>query len=478
MNKTKIVFLIKSLETKEQKAYLKFFKKNHSSESLIKLYQHIVNETKEGKETNKLGKEYILNRVLKNKKISNKGLLNLGAELVKRIKFFLINQYILEDTFLRNYIMARIYEKRQTKASFDKQLIITEQAVSEEIKIKGSEIRHSHEAMLLAEMRYFNNQSTEIIHKNTSLKKALQHINDYSILRKMKYYCELINRKNVLEEKHLIHLNAELKFYKENQKNTTPLFDLYENTYRMLSTKEAPLFDKVKKNIFDKRSTISLDERSLILGYLINIAVYYNSSGKGNYLNCLFDIYKAGDEYKMLAIDKYISSIRFHNIINIASFLKQYKWLSTFIQEYQPHLPKATEEEIILLSKGRQSFDQQNYADVYKKLRDEIFSNIYFKIRAKSMVLRSYYELNYGLEEILPYCKNFVQVINRDKLLNRKTMEGYLGFISIVKKIASYQEKKLLREVPSESKETFLSLLEEGKNIQFRDWLRQKINQL
>lgn len=480
MMKTQIVVLIKELNSKERKDFLKYLKKLYNRSRLLKLSEHLCEYIgKEGQEA-KLNRVYIHQQVLKlptsDKK--HKLLLNLGSELKKILEEFLLLQYIKEDTFLYDYITARVYLDRNMPDHFTKQLSRLKRNREEAIKNNGITIKQQHDALLLEEMVYFDEMEQDAIEKTNHLQQAWQYLSEYNLLLKLKFCCELINRGNVLEESHQVSLAEELDRYRKENKLPSPLMSLYERTYKLLLTKELELFHLVREMVFSASSPIALTERSHILGYLINMSIYYNANGKEGFLEVLLAMCKNGDELNILSTNGRITSTRFHNVVNVSSYLNEYAWLSKFISKYRTHLPVVSEEDAFKLSNAQEAFERKHYQEAVDLVTKSKFPNIYFKIRAKSLLLRSLYVLNNDVSDILLLCRSFAQLVKRDKVLNKKTIKGCLAFIEILREMTLFRENAELRKENKVSKEELLEWVSKETVLQYRKWLAEWIHQL
>ncbi|MES2619547.1 MAG: hypothetical protein V4615_01760, partial [Bacteroidota bacterium] len=188
-------------------------------------------------------------------------------------------------------------------------------------------------------------------------------LDEFYALKKLRYLCEAINRKQFLgtatthEEQHLLSLLKILEPY------TTPAYPyLFVNVYRMLSAEtyqDSNLYYLLIKQYASRQTEIT-DTLREVQGYAINQCLLWNGKGYP----------EAGDEYlwwiewrqqHQLLFENATATnpqgnlmpVTFRNIISIAVINdKKPAWIEQAIEKYAPHLPPEYSETYVAFAQG------------------------------------------------------------------------------------------------------------------------------
>ncbi|HFA50770.1 MAG TPA: hypothetical protein ENJ95_17315 [Bacteroidetes bacterium] len=280
---------------------------------------------------------------------------------------------------------------------------------------------------------------------------------------KLKYASEEINRKNLLETPSSIKF-ADLAFdiVNNSPKQNLPL--LYKLLFQFNKNPSMPLFQEIKQLLFSHSEDFDLEEQLITLGYLLNYTASKIKHGETRYLKEAFDLNQYGISTGMLIQDGFIPPSQFHNIVNLACWLKKFNWAQTFVETHSEHLREPFRKDAKLLAQTIITFEKQDFLNVVETLKEVEFSDGHFALRAKSLILRSYIEQAKDADQVLLFCESFERFIRRHSVIKGETETAALNFIKFI--------KMLTRKKTSEPK--LKSEIAEAHPVFFKPWLIQK----
>ena len=197
-----------------------------------------------------------------------------------------------------------------------------------------------------------------------------------------------------------------------------------------------------------------------------NFCIKKINQGDYDYFKEVFELFKLELAYEYNLDKGKISAFSYKNIVSTALNLGELNWTAEFIEKYTPKLEQKEREVQYSYNLARLEFKRKNYDQVVELLHKVDYPDFFLNLSAKSMLLKTYYEL----DEYDPmyYLMDSMRVyINRQRGLSyHKTL--YMNFLRVLKKLSNTRVgdqdrcKKLLREV-------------DQKQIVDAPWLREKI---
>jgi hypothetical protein len=205
-----------------------------------------------------------------------------------------------------------------------------------------------------------------------------------------------------------------------------------------------------------------------VISYMANFAGSQSRRvNESEYRQKQHDLDKFALQYKLYNEEAKISNIKFVNIVNTACASGAFKWAEDFIKNHQNLLPEEAREDVAVLSRAIIAYEQKEYDNVIKLLRDRNFSDESDSMRARVFTLRAMVELEEDADDINEYCATFERWLYRHKDNNQEMIAPNLLFVQITRAlILERTEKEVLEE-----------RFNKAPSIYCRDWLAEKIKQ-
>ncbi len=408
----------------------------------------------------------------KNLSRQKKNLSNILSELYCFLKEYLILEKIKRDTLLKDKQMLEILKVRK----LDDIYIAESNKMIEKLESKPTKnIWDYYDLMKLNHDCFYHPDTRKINVKIDSLDLAMQNLNTFAISAKLKMACEMQNRRNILNGRYDKHISQDI--IEDCQTKLDDISDtgiLYLLLLMMIKGQDDnTIFELLKNILLEEKVELNFDDKLIALSYLINYASAKIKKGNSSYYGQAFQLYKFGLSHKILANENQISSTMFNNVVRIACKLKQFEWKDKFITYWKSALPPGVRDSTVGLASADCLFEQKKFEDVIGALISVQFHDVFFALRAKSLILKSHYELFqdkknkvYDNENfVLDFTNAFSKYLTRNKKIGSTTQKSYLNFIKFVQKIVKNKTDQ----------EELITNIEAVEHIVFKEWLLTKI---
>ena len=191
------------------------------------------------------------------------------------------------------------------------------------------------------------------------------------------------------------------------------------------------------------------------------------NTGNDGYRKVLFDIYKTILRNRRMMKKGEFSPWEYKNIVTLGLRLQEEKWIQEFIHKYLNYLPTEERANAFTYNSAMLCYYQKNFRQTLKLLQAVEFTDLYYQLDARSILLKVYFETD-DTETLLHHISAFKIFIRRNKLVSDYQKEIYLNFIRYALKIfrAGNNVKKLTLV-----KKEILS----HQNISDKNWLLEQI---
>ncbi len=308
---------------------------------------------------------------------------------------------------------------------------------------------------------------------NESLQDFLDHFNLFYFSKMLKYVCEMINRQNILQVTYDLTLNIQII---EHQLNIIdiekhPFIKIYYNIYCSLTREEDFYFDELKEKIFANKDFFTLEELKDMFSYAQNFCIKKINKGDLTYYQEIFDLFKYQLENRILYYNGVLEHYDFKNITSVALRLKQYDWLESFLLSYNIYLRENIRENSILYASAQMFFAKKDFKQSIKKLILIEYTDVYYHLGAKSLLLKNYYELE-EYESFMSLHSAFKIYLKRNKEISEYQKITYENFLMIIKRIlkAKWGDSNELKKIKEYVNNT--------KQIHDYQWIVSKVEEL
>ncbi|MBI1227820.1 MAG: hypothetical protein GC192_21475 [Bacteroidetes bacterium] len=306
-------------------------------------------------------------------------------------------------------------------------------------------------------------QKTDI----TSLKNCGADMDIFYAVSRLKLACEMANRQNIMSLKFDLDAIPTVIEISKTQSTSHPLLELYQKVYELIAHNKYHFYPEVEGMLFKYVTEVDAEEIHIILSYLHNYAAAKIRQGDQTYWNIIHRLNVFGVSNGIFENDSHISSSQFNNIVSTACFMKEFVWASSFIKSHKHLLNQDIQKDAILLAESIIYFERKKYWDVIQTLNKSEFTDWHHAIRSKTLIMKSYYELQdkEGFDTEA-FCLAFEGYLRRNRKSQRNTVEATLNSIAIL--------KMLVRRKTAKSK--IVDKIMTTNPLYLKNWLLEKAN--
>ncbi len=301
--------------------------------------------------------------------------------------------------------------------------------------------------------------------------KSLQDTSDYFDLYylsiKLKYTCEMLNRRNMLSIPYEAKLLEEIQTYlSRHPHEDIPVINIYYQILMMLTAEDGtPYFNKLKELLNKYKTYFHQDEIREMFGQGLNYCIRGINQGDSNFLTEAFDLYIIGIKNEWFNDDGYLSPWTFKNVIKAGLMLEKYDWAKDFIEKYTIKLAPKFRQNALHFNLADLYYSTKQFDKAHEHLSHVEFTDIYITIDSKKLLMKIFLESD-EIDLLYSAIAAFKQFINRHKVITSKVKEQYKNYISTLNLLIKGDHKSL---------EECSILLDSDKPIAERNWLKRMV---
>ena len=479
MNQSKLIQLLKRFDRDEWKALGKFVKSSfHNSNKKLRALYDVLAKYYPEFSSKKLEREAVFYKIFPDgKAYDSRVIATLMTKMLRLAEDLLVIRQLDKDSFTRKKLLKKSYGEKNYYQAFDK---ATAESLQMLEKPEVKDIHYYLEAFLLHHDFYLHPDTGKFQSGVSSLEDAMKNLDAFYSLTKLKLSCEFENRNNIFSKKPELQLSEEVKYLAEKKlKKENPAFTVYLALLRLSEEEQKDIhFQKAKQVYATHLHCLNEEEQRNVLTILLNHANQRLIKGDDRYLKEQFDLYQLGLDHQLMIEQGRISDIIFSNIVGIGAALQKTEWTLKFIDAYQRFIEKDIRKLVVVFSKARLSFSENDFDTAFESLQKIRGAPLRFEIRIKSLALRCLYEMylkeDYYYDLLCSGIEAFEKYLYRNKTLAKNRLRAYLNFCAFLKKI-------VLQNADPGSRSSFSlhHLKEELSKKEFiiaRSWLEEKLS--
>lgn len=299
----------------------------------------------------------------------------------------------------------------------------------------------------------------------------VESLDNFYIAKRLEYMCLNISLKDILNKKENNFIENLLVQYLNlvSIEKTPPVIQIYYYVYLMLKGENGEeYFDKINALNIQYGSMLNNIERLNLYISLQNFCIQQiNKKDSNEYRKKLFSLYQESllNEL-MFDINGNIAPSQFKNIVRLGLGLEEYEWVTYFIENYVGKLSADKQTDVANEAKALFAFATGQYQQTLKILQETEPIDIFFKIDAKRLLIRTYYELE-EYELALSSLNTFRVFVHRDNLINENHKLTNRNFANLLTKLIQADKAAKVVKLLAEAKEM--------PSVADRKWLVEKI---
>ena len=453
MKENKLGTYLTSFTEKDWASYFWFSKSLYTVDSD---YQSVINYIKKHK--NRYDPSFMDNEYLRKKikpKAKKEIFANVISKLCKHIERYLIWSEIESDRMTQDTLLLKALGKRGMSDFFHKHKEKSKISITK--SPKG--LWNNYHEFMTEYLLYFCNMTSDIKQSKIALKSAYESLKKFCGILNHYLILEMHNRNILVKEV----WEDEISEFTNNYKIKHDFSEILDNLIEMKVSKTEESYKKLIRKV--ENENISKEIRYTILIHLRSYLSFRIIKGDLTVTPKLLDLQKYGLEKGILFPSGRIPVIRFTNILNTASSLKEYDWAIKFVTDWCHLVDNKNINETKTLGYAQIEFNKQNFEKVIDLLIELKFKNCEFELKAKWLLLCSNYEINIDNYSIIEYNINtFKYFLKRNK--SNTTELTFLSYMNCAKYILQIAKKSEINKS--------IEKIKNEKNLFFRSWILKK----
>ncbi len=470
MLNNKFLTLLKTLTSIELSQFEQYLTTRHAKKKIAISVFKYIKKFHSRYDHEDLDKKIAFKKIFKGRPFNYRKIMDAVSDLYLILEDFLVLLELKAEPFERNYLLMQNLKKRNANKFFTRKLEELNGYLNDQEKIdfwlflNRLKLNHSN---------YYKTNTEKLTVDKPSIKTAMENLDLFFISAKFKYACELMSRKNLLQEELTINLLEDsIDVYQKKKLKGTPLTALFRLAILLISNEDIQHYNALKNDLDINKELLQKQDLHILNSYLLNFVTQKINQGKKQFISEAFDLFNFAIDNDILATNGLISSIRFYNIIDTACYLKKsgeldnLDWPNEFIENWKNYIEEDKRNNVVRLGRAKILFEDQSFSKVIEAIADVTFENVIFDIRARTLTIRSFYELKENKELISAQINAFDIFLKRNKTLNEKVKESSFNFVRLF--------RKLIKETPDKTK--LKTLATDSQFLICRDWFLEQIN--
>lgn len=397
----------------------------------------------------------------------------LMSSLYKLIEKFITHSSaeLLETQIIFQKNILDFYRRRGLHNQFKKQL-------GKWNKMHGNRTFYGHlyyyEAFLIQDSVFSYHSIRNI--KNTCgeiLQDCLHNLELFSLVSQLHYTALLLNESKIFNVAlPTTFADALLKQVENGNHLTVPIIAIYYHAIILLQNRSEEHFFIQYKELLNQHSRrFFIYEARQLYVYAKNYCTNKIGLGNKTYSKDLFDLYQNELRDKIIYDDGKIRPDDFKNIITVSMVIGEIEWANTFLEDHRYKLIGKDGEEVYWYNKANILFYQKRYEDALEVLEKISFKLVLYKISAKRLIIKLYYEMD-DIDGLSAAMNAFKVFIFRDEILSDKNKTRNRNFINLLYRIVNIPPKEHIKI------DKLINQVKETKKLANRKWLLAKLEGL
>ncbi|MBL4716075.1 MAG: hypothetical protein JKX95_05520 [Bacteroidia bacterium] len=415
----------------------------------------------------KLSREIAFKELFPSEKFNEKKLGYLMSDLVELVDSFISYNCYTSDAILPVYHQLITYNERHLDKNYNNS---KKKAELIQKKYPYWDTTYFFNQYLLASSSnlFFDKQKKH--RYDQSLQNIADNLDLFYLALKLKYSCEIINRQNVVAVDYRLKLlNEVLSYIKNNDLGEIPAISIYyEILMTLLESDDISHFNNLKKLLKENADKFPIHETKDMFDYARNYCLKKINTGNHEFLHELFDIDKTLLEKEIIFVEKYLSPWTYKNMTTVALRLQEFDWAKSFVENYRNRLAPEYRENAYAFNLANIHFYRKEYSKAIRLLQKVEFSDVYYHLDSKTMLLKIYYETE-DYDALSSLLDAFYMSLKRNKLVSDYMRTTYINLIRFIRKAIK------LRDNETDKFENLIVKIKETKKVANLNWLIKQL---
>lgn len=415
-----------------------------------------------------LSREEIHQLLFPKKRFNDKVIRYLLTDVNRSVGEYFSFKQLLKDPQRKQQLLLQELSDRKCSKAFEKTYRQELSLVESSWQVDSNALHYRYELYSLkAKEELSTGKRSSDVFEESSLFLDL-----YFVAKKLQISAEKINLNFILrKEWNDPFLKTILEQVDQGLFKHSPYIGLYRLIIQSLTEPEnEDVFVSLKKEVPELMGRLSASELSDLYQYLLNYCIRRINAGRLVFQEELLSVYQSALEHGALMSNGALSQWDFKNVVTISLRTGNLDYARNFIHGHKQHLPAAQRTNALAYNLANLHFSEKNFRAAIKQLQKVDLDDVFYRLDARSILLKSYYELD-DTDALHYHATAFRSMLNRNRKISDQQRKLYLNLINHTLSLSrSGADKTKLK--------TIQARIAKNPNVADLSWLENKVVEL
>lgn len=431
----KLTTLLQSLSNKEMKWFAQFvaspyFNRNKDVVKLVELFRnHHPNYNSQV-----LDKQQVFGWLYPDRAFDEQELYNQVSFTYRLLTKFLATQQFEKDEALQQHFTLQALQERNQERHFQLAYQATKRKAETE---KHRNAKYYYDQYLISgdADNFFIQQETRT--GGGHLQQKVDYLDIFYFSKKLQDYCEMLNRKNIVNTDYVLHFTDELTSILAQQPElfaAVPSIAIYHCIYQTLTEPtELGHYNRLVQLLDKHADQFPKSEAREMYNYAQNYCIKQINQGKSEFLEEIFKLYKKLLKTAIIFDREQLTQWDYKNIVTVGTRLKEFDWTGKFIDDYKDFLAPSYRDNAFRFNLSSYHYAKGEWKTALKVLQEVEFTDVYYHLSGKSLLLKIYAEQE-DTDALFALIEAFKTYLQRNKKVSAYQKKVHLNLIKFTKK--------------------------------------------
>ncbi len=482
MQDSKLISLLKTLSGKELTRFEEYVESPYFNkhEQLRKLCRYLVKQSSNWSHERNLKKEKIFAHLYPGQDFDAPQINRLASMLLQLLHDFLVSERLHSPSKALENKLLLLEELRKRKSDKDYNGVLQQYQRLSESLLQETPDAYFYRYRLHKELNaLFIDKGGRQFDENLQLKN--NYFDVFFVVEKLRIACDMSNRNIIVRSNYETTMFEYLWQYAEKENIAAiPSVQIYKAIYLMRSSETGTddrHYQELKRLLEQHSGQFHKGELMDIYSYILNHCTKKINEGQTQYYQEILRAYQFLVEYQIIFIDGFLPAWDYKNMVTAALRVQEYQLALVFIEQYQHFLPPDSRNNVYRYNLAAYHYAVKNYGAALIALHDVEFTDASYYIGAKTIQLKSYYELGES-EALESLIEAFSTYLRRNRDISEYWKESNLNTLKITRRLHKLkQQQDFLRHKKVEEVKTKLrNEIEQTSPLANKDWLLHSLD--
>lgn len=306
------------------------------------------------------------------------------------------------------------------------------------------------------------------------LQRCSDALDRYYWCNKLRIACDMASRNRAINadyECHFLDTLMELLKSRPPLLAESPALQSYNQALLMLSSNQPEHYRQLRELLRLHHQVFAPEELQDLYDYAQNYCVRQINSGREAFYQDILSLYQEMLERDVLLRQGCLTQWSYINIVTAGIRLKAFAWTERFIHDHRAQLPPEVQANVFTYSLAALQFEQRQYSAALETLQGVEFSDAFYHTAAKTIQLKSYYELDEE-EALFSLLEASRKYIKRNQQLSAYQKQSNANFLRIITRLQRLRAKPTLDKAAAKA---LLRRIDELPEVAHKEWLLSKV---